>query len=92
MQIVSLVNCILKRFFLSLLLIKNSENVSINLMMRPSIIETTGFDKNVTFNFANTEIIGRFSPNSGVSLDSDIDVCFDLSNVSIFDKKTELRI
>jgi multiple sugar transport system ATP-binding protein len=72
--------------------IKNSENVSINLMMRPSIIETTGFDKNVTFNFANTEIIGRFSPNSGVSLDSDIDVCFDLSNVSIFDKKTELRI
>ncbi len=72
--------------------IKNSDNISINLSMRPAIIETTGYDKNVTFNFANTEIIGRFTPNSGVNLENEIKVYFDLSNISMFDKETELRI
>ena len=58
----------------------------------PSIIETTGFDKNVTFNFSNSEIIGRFSPNSGVELNKKHDVYFNLSQISLFDDKTEIRI
>ena len=69
---------------------KNKNTVKLSLI--PSIIETTGFDKNVTFNFSNSEIIGRFSPNSGVELNKKHDVYFNLSQISLFDDKTEIRI
>ena len=71
--------------------ISNIENEK-KIVLEPIIIETTGFDKNVTFDFADTEIIGRFTPNSGVELNKEIDVYFDLSQISVFDKKTELRL
>ena len=71
--------------------ISNIENEK-KIVLEPIIIETTGFDKNVTFDFADTEIIGRFTPNSGVELNKEIDVYFDLSQISIFDKQTELRL
>ena len=44
------------------------------------------------FNFSNSEIIGRFSPNSGVELNKKHDVYFNLSQISLFDDKTEIRI
>ncbi len=62
------------------------------LSLTPTIIETTGFDKNVTFDFAGSEIIGRFTPNSGVELNNPQEVYFDLSQISIFDSNTELRL
>ena len=75
--------------------ISNIESInkySKKLSLKPTIIETTGFDKNVTFDFSGTEIIGRFTPNSGVELRKYHDVYFDLSQISIFDIKTELRL
>ena len=72
--------------------IQNDNKLSSKISLQPTIIETTGFDKNVTFDFAETEIIGRFTPNSGVELNKEIDVYFDLSQISIFDKQTELRL
>ncbi len=62
------------------------------ITIKPSIIETTGFDKNVTFDFGSGEIIGRFTPNSGVELNKNHDVYFNLSQISIFDEETELRL
>ena len=62
------------------------------LSLKPTIIETTGYDKNVTFDFAGGEIIGRFTPNSGVELSRPHEVYFDLSQISIFDNDTELRL
>ena len=73
--------------------IQNSDNKhSSKISLKPTIIETTGFDKNVTFDFADTEIIGRFTPNSGVELNKVIDVYFDLSLISVIDMQTELRL
>ena len=60
-----------------------------------TIFEThTGalLQENVTFDFAGSEIIGRFTPNSGVELNKSHDVYLDLSQISIFDTKTELRL
>ncbi len=71
--------------------ISNIENEK-KIVLEPIIIETTGFDKNVTFDFAGVEIISHFTPNSGVQLNKKIDVSFDLSSISIFDKRTELRL
>ncbi len=62
------------------------------ISLKPTIIETTGYDKNVTFDFAGSEIIGRFTPNSGVEINKNVDVNFDLSSISIFDKKNQKRI
>ena len=75
--------------------VSNTENTSnsiVKLSLLPTIIETTGFDKNVTFDFAGTEIIGRFTPNSGVEINKKHDVYLDLSQISIFDNNTELRL
>ena len=69
----------------------NNKNMK-KLFLKPTIIETTGFDKNVTFDFAGSEIIGRFSPNSGVELNKNHSVYLDLSQISLFDEKTEMRI
>tara|TARA_Y100000590_G_C15551652_1_gene951127 strand:- start:20 stop:1117 length:1098 start_codon:yes stop_codon:yes gene_type:complete len=69
----------------------NSKNLK-HLSLKPVIIETTGFDKNVTFDFAGTEIIGRFTPNSGVELNKNHSVYLNLSQLSIFDEKSELRL
>ena len=71
---------------------KNPEFLGKILSMKPTMIETTGYDKNVTFEFANTEIVGRFSPSSKVNLENNIEVFFDFSLISIFDQKTELRL
>ncbi|PPR42511.1 MAG: sn-glycerol-3-phosphate import ATP-binding protein UgpC [Alphaproteobacteria bacterium MarineAlpha5_Bin11] len=62
------------------------------ITLNPSIIETTGFDKHVTFDFAGTEVIGRFTPNSGVELNKKHNVYLNLSQISLFDDKTELRL
>ena len=72
--------------------IENNNKYAKKLSLKPSIIETTGFDKNVTFDFADSEIIGRFTPNSGVELNKIHDIYFDLSQISLFDSKTELRL
>ena len=75
--------------------VSNTESINKftkKLSLIPTIIETTGFDKHVTFDFASSEIIGRFTPNSGVEFSKPHDVYFDLSQISIFDKETELRI
>ena len=72
---------------------KDEDNTkTIMLSLKPVIIETTGFDKNVTFSFADKEIIGRFSPNSGVELNKSHNVYLNLSQVSLFDQTTELRL
>ena len=70
---------------------ENKESVK-KLSLKPSIIETTGFDKNVTFNFSSSEIIGRFTPNSGVELNKNHSVYLNLSQISLFDDKTGLRL
>ena len=75
--------------------VSNTESINKytkKISLKPTIIETTGFDKNVTFDFAGSEIIGRFAPNSGVELTKPHDVYFDLSQISIFDSNTELRL
>ena len=69
----------------------NSKNLK-HLSLKPVIIETTGFDKNVTFDFSGIEIIGRFTPNSGVELNKNYSVYLNLSQLSLFDDKTELRL
>ena len=71
---------------------ESNNKLTIKLSLKPTIIETTGFDKNVTFDFAGSEIIGRFTPNSGVELNKPHDVYLDLSQISIFDTMTELRL
>ena len=72
--------------------IEDNNKSTKKLSLKPVIIETTGFDKNVTFDFSGSEIIGRFTPNSGVELNKNHDVYLNLSQISLFDSKSELRL
>jgi multiple sugar transport system ATP-binding protein len=55
-------------------------------------IETNGYDKHVVFEFDDSVIMGRFPATANPQIDMPIPVGFDLSNISIFDKKSEKRL
>ena len=55
-------------------------------------VETNGFDKHVAFTYGNSELIGRFSAKTEPMLKQPMRVGLDLSNISIFDRRSELRL
>lgn len=58
----------------------------------PEAIETNGFDKHVIFDFGNGEVMGRFPATASPVPGQAEAVGFDLTNISIFDKQSELRL
>ena len=65
---------------------------SMNLKLTPKLMETTGFDQHVLFDFCGGEIAGRFSSKIEVVINQPQTVHIDLSTISIFDGKSERRI
>ncbi len=58
----------------------------------PKMLETTGFDQHVVFDFCGDEIAGRFSSKVSIIIDQPQKVHIDLSSISFFDITTEKRI
>ena len=65
---------------------------SMDFDLTPKLMETTGFDQHVLFDFCGGEIAGRFSSKIEVVIDQPQTVHIDLSTISIFDGKSERRI
>ena len=60
--------------------------------LAPVLIELTGYDKNVTFDFFGNEIVGRLPRNAEVGQGQPAHLYFDLGEISLFDAETGRRI
>ena len=68
----------------------NKSKIDINL--EPTLIELTGHEQNVTFDFMGNEVIGRLPRQIDAKLGSSISLSLDLTEISIFDKASTFRI
>ncbi len=64
----------------------------VSFEVKPVLIESNGFDQHMAFLFCGREISGRFSPRTALQLDEPVEVHFDLSMISLFDRETEKRL
>ena len=60
--------------------------------LKPSLIELTGYEKEVGFEFYGNEIIGRLPRHIDTELGNPISLSLDLSEISIFDRASTMRI
>ena len=60
--------------------------------LKPSLIELTGYEKEVSFEFYGNEITGRLPRHIDTELGKPISLSLDLSEISIFDRKSTMRI
>ena len=60
--------------------------------LKPSLIELTGYEKEVSFEFFGNEITGRLPRHIDTELGKQISLSLDLSEISIFDRTSTLRI
>jgi ABC-type sugar transport system ATPase subunit len=60
--------------------------------LKPSLIELTGYEKEVSFEFYGNEITGRLPRHIDTELGKQISLSLDLSEISIFDRTSTLRI
>ena len=65
---------------------------AVDFDLKPKLMETTGFDQHVLFDFCGGEIGGRFSSKVRVALDEPLKVHVDLSTISLFDAESERRL
>ena len=60
--------------------------------LKPSLIELTGYEKEVSFEFFGNEITGRLPRHIDTELGKPISLSLDLSEISVFDRTSTLRI
>ena len=60
--------------------------------LKPSLIELTGYEKEVSFEYFENEITGRLPRHIDTELGKPISLSLDLSEISIFDRTSSLRI
>ncbi len=64
----------------------------IELNLEPILIELTGYEQNITFDFMGHEVIGRLPRNINAQVGKAISLSLNLSEISIFDKISTNRI
>ena len=68
----------------------NESDFEINLSAELS--EYIGHEQIVTFNYSNQEILAKFSSTAKIEVNKEINLYFDLTQISIFDKNYKERI
>ncbi len=66
--------------------------VSVDFELVPSLMETNGFDQHIVFELCGAELVGRFSSRESVEVGRPQRVNLDLSQVSLFDAESEVRV
>ena len=64
----------------------------LHVELKPSLIELTGYEKEVSFEFYGNEITGRFPRHIDTEIGKSISLRLDLSEISIFDRSSTMRI
>ena len=75
------------------IILKNESLKSqIEVNLEPNLIELTGYEQNVTFDFMGNDVIGRLPRNIDTQLGKSISLSLNLSEISFFDKTSTNRI
>ena len=70
---------------------KINEN-DFEIKLKAELSEYIGHEQIVTFNYSNQETLAKFASTIKIDLNKEINLYFDLSQISLFDKNTERRI
>jgi multiple sugar transport system ATP-binding protein len=65
---------------------------SVDFELEPLLMETNGFDQHVLFEFCGAELVGRFSSKEAIAAGRPHRVHLDLSEISLFDAESEVRV
>ncbi len=66
--------------------------VAVDFELVPSLMETNGFDQHIRFEFCGADLVGRFSSKESVEVGRPHRVHLDLSEISLFDAESKVRI
>jgi len=72
--------------------LNNNNEKCFGMKLNSELNEYIGHEQIITFNFNNQEILGKFSSSIDIPSNKEINLFFDLSQISLFDQKTEERI
>ena len=70
---------------------KINEN-DFEIKLKSELSEYIGHEQIVTFNYSNQETLAKFASTIKIDLNKEINLYFDLSQISLFDRNTERRI
>ena len=66
--------------------------VAVDFDLVPLLMETNGFDQHIMFEFCGAELVGRFSSKESIDVGRPHRVHLDLSEISLFDAESEVRV
>ena len=62
------------------------------IKLKSEIIEYTGHEQIITFNFSGQQFLGKFPSTIDIQMDKELDLYIDLKQISLFDKNSQNRI
>ncbi len=62
------------------------------IKLKSEIIEYTGHEQIITFNFSGQQFLGKFPSTIDIQMDKELDLYIDLKQISLFNKNTQNRI
>ena len=62
------------------------------IKLKSEIIEYTGHEQIITFNFSGQQFLGKFPSTIDIQMDKELGLYIDLKQISLFDKNTQNRI
>ena len=62
------------------------------IKLKAEIIEYTGHEQIITFNFSGQQFLGKFPSTIDIQMDKELDLYIALKQISLFDKNSQNRI
>ena len=70
---------------------KNSKN-EYEIKLKTILSEYIGHEQIITFNYSGQELLGKFPSSNNLPMNHELNLFFDLDQISIFDEETEERL
>ena len=70
---------------------KNNEN-DFEIKLKADLSEYIGHEQIITFNYSNQEVLAKFPSTTKIEINKEINLYFDLTQISLFDKSSKERI
>ena len=71
---------------------KKTNESDFEVKLQSELSEYIGHEQITTFNYSNQELLGKFPSTINIEMNKQMNLFFDLSQLSLFDKKTKNRI